>query len=74
MQHHLGTDLFKGGVYDQSEMVVETFSRSEKRRLEPLEGKAGCMKLGMSRASGITRFEVCCRAGASLPSLVTARG
>jgi hypothetical protein len=40
MQHHLGTDLFKGGVYDQREMVVETFSRSEKQRLESLEGWA----------------------------------
>jgi hypothetical protein len=40
MQHRLGTDLFKGGVYDQREIVVETFSRSEKRRLESLEGWA----------------------------------
>jgi len=29
MQHHLGTDLFKGGVYEQREMVAETFSPQE---------------------------------------------
>ena len=32
MQHHLGTNLFKGGAYDPTE-TVETFSRGKDRRL-----------------------------------------
>jgi hypothetical protein len=40
MQHHMRTAAFRGGVYDQREMLVETFSRSEKRRVGPLKGRA----------------------------------
>jgi hypothetical protein len=32
MQHHLGTDLFKGGVYDPTK-TLETFSRGKDRHL-----------------------------------------
>jgi len=39
MQHHLRTDLFKGGVYDPRE-AVETFCHGEEGHLEPLEGRA----------------------------------
>src|SRR5215470_18237302 len=36
MQHHLGTNLFKGGVYDPTK-TVETFSRGKDRHLAPME-------------------------------------
>jgi len=39
MQHHLRTDLFKGGAYDPRE-AVETFSHGEERHLESMEGRA----------------------------------
>src|SRR6267378_5663513 len=39
MQHHLGTDLFKGGVYDPTK-TVETFSRGKDRHLAPMEVRA----------------------------------
>src|SRR5580700_9745311 len=39
MQHHLGTNLFKGGVYDPTK-TVETFSRGKDRHLAPMEVRA----------------------------------
>jgi hypothetical protein len=36
MQHHLGTNLFKGGVYDPTK-TVETFSCGKDRHLAPME-------------------------------------
>jgi hypothetical protein len=36
MQHHLGSDLFKGGVYDPAE-AIETFSRGKVGHLVPME-------------------------------------
>src|SRR6266481_4631010 len=39
MQHHLGTNLFKGGVYDSTK-TVETFSRGKDRRLATMEVRA----------------------------------
>jgi len=35
-KHHLGTNLFKGGVYDPTK-TVETFSRGKDRHLAPME-------------------------------------
>src|SRR5882762_6398479 len=39
MQHHLGTNLFKGGVYDPTK-TVETYSRGKDRDLAPMEVRA----------------------------------
>ena len=39
MQHHLGTKLFKGGVYDPTK-TVETYSRGNDRDLAPMEVRA----------------------------------
>src|ERR1700758_1939675 len=39
MQHHLGTNLFKGGVYDPTK-TVETFSRGKDRHLASMEVRA----------------------------------
>jgi hypothetical protein len=39
MQHHLRTDLFKGGVYDPRN-AIETFFHAENRNLEPVEVRA----------------------------------
>src|SRR5258707_8094263 len=39
MQHHLGTNLLKGGVYDPTK-TVETFSRGKDRHLAPMEVRA----------------------------------
>src|SRR5580704_9317283 len=39
MQHHLGTKLFKGGVYDPTK-TVETHSRGKDRDLAPMEVRA----------------------------------
>src|SRR6266481_8572290 len=39
MQHHLGTKLFKGGVYDPTK-TVETYSRGKDRDLAPMEVRA----------------------------------
>jgi hypothetical protein len=39
MQHHLGTNLFKVGVYDPTR-TVETFSRGKDRHLAPMEVQA----------------------------------
>jgi len=39
MQHHLGTNLFKGGVYDRTK-TVETYSRGKDRHLAPMEVRA----------------------------------
>jgi hypothetical protein len=39
MQHHLRTDLFKGGVYDPRE-AIETFGHGEEGHLESMEGRA----------------------------------
>src|SRR5258707_1830611 len=39
MQHHLGTNLFKGGVYDPTK-TVETFSCGKDRDLAPMEVRA----------------------------------
>src|SRR5260370_35903668 len=39
MQHHLGTKLFKGGVYDPTK-TVETFSCGKDRHLAPMEVRA----------------------------------
>jgi hypothetical protein len=39
MQHHLGTDLFKGGVYDPTE-AVEIISYGEERHMAPMEVRA----------------------------------
>src|SRR5882757_3003820 len=39
MQHHLGTNLFKGGVYDPTK-TVETYSRGKDRHLAPMEVRA----------------------------------
>jgi hypothetical protein len=39
MQHHLGSDLFKGGVYDSAE-AIETFSRGKAGHLVPMEVRA----------------------------------
>ena len=36
MQHHLGTNLFKGGVDDPTK-TVETFSCGKDRHLAPME-------------------------------------
>jgi hypothetical protein len=38
MQHHLRTDLFKGGVYDPRE-AIETFCHGEEGHLESMEGR-----------------------------------
>jgi hypothetical protein len=49
MQHHLGTNLFKGGVYDPTK-TVETFFRGKNRHLAPLDAMArlGGHKIGHS--------------------------
>jgi IS30 family transposase len=39
MQHHLGTNLFKGGVYEPTK-TVETFSCGKDRYLAPMEVRA----------------------------------
>ena len=39
MQHHLGTDLFKGGDYDPTE-EVEIISHGEERHMAPMEVRA----------------------------------
>jgi hypothetical protein len=39
MQHHLGSDLLKGGVYDPRE-AIETFSRGKAGHLAPMEVRA----------------------------------
>ena len=39
MQHHLGTKLFKGGVYDPTK-TVETYSRGKDRDLASMEVRA----------------------------------
>lgn len=39
MQHHLGTNLFKGGVYDPRKTVA-TFPRGKDRHLAPMEVRA----------------------------------
>jgi len=39
MQHHLGTKLFKGGVYDPTK-TWETFYRRKDRHLAPMEVRA----------------------------------
>ena len=39
MQHHLGTDRFKGGVYDPTE-TFETFTHGEDRHLAAMEVRA----------------------------------
>src|SRR5258707_15612916 len=38
-KHHLGTNLFKGGVYDPTK-TVETFARGKDRPLAPMEVRA----------------------------------
>ena len=75
MQHHLGTDLFKGGDYDPTE-EVEIISHGEERHYGA-DGSAGspCTKSGVLMAGRIPPFaSCCCLAEASLPSLVAARG
>jgi hypothetical protein len=39
MQHHLESDLFKGGVYDPRG-AIETFSRGQAGHLAPIEVRA----------------------------------
>jgi hypothetical protein len=39
MQRHLGSDLFKGGVYDPTE-AIETFTRGKAGHLAPMEVRA----------------------------------
>jgi hypothetical protein len=39
MQHHLGSDLFKGGVYDPTE-AIEAFSRGKAGHLASMEVRA----------------------------------
>jgi hypothetical protein len=39
MQHHLESDLFKGGVYGPAE-AIETFSRGKAGHLAPMEMRA----------------------------------
>jgi len=45
MQHHLGTNLFKGGVYDPTK-TVETFSCGKDRHLAPMEVRQSQHEIG----------------------------
>jgi len=60
MQHHLGTKLFKGGVYDPTK-TVETFYR-RKDRHSGADGSAGILstRLGALMAGHIPPFASCC--------------
>ena len=48
MQHHLESDVFKGGVYDPTQ-AIETFSRGKAGHLAPME-------VGAVRARNRTRL------------------